>query len=73
MDIMLPDKKPFGGAERLVQARSYWVKDAVREVFRVMAKRSYESAQFETGAGLNWLALMVSSGDGRHTGESRRF
>lgn len=57
MDIMLPDKKPLVAPSALVQARQRLGEDAVREVFRVMAKHSYESAQFETWAGLNLLAV----------------
>ena len=57
MDIMLPDKKPLVAPSALVQARQRLGEDAVREVFRVMAKNSYESTQFETWAGLNLLAV----------------
>lgn len=57
MDIMLPDKKPLVAPSALVQARQRLGEDAVREVFRVMAKHSYESNQFETWAGLNLLAV----------------
>lgn len=57
MDIMLPDKKPLVAPSALVQARQRLGEDAVREVFRVMAKNSYESSQFETWAGLNLLAV----------------
>ncbi|MDP4537989.1 IS4 family transposase [Alkalimonas collagenimarina] len=57
MDIMLPDKKPLVAPSALVQARQRLGEDAVREVFRVMAKKSYESNKFETWAGLNLLAV----------------
>ncbi len=57
MDIMLPDKKPMVAPSALVQARQRLGEDAVREVFRVMAKHSYESTQFERWAGLNLLAV----------------
>lgn len=57
MDVMLPDKKPLVAPSALVQARQRLGEDAVREVFRVMAKKGYESNQFETWAGLNLLAV----------------
>lgn len=57
MDVMLPDKKALVAPSALVQARQRLGEDAVREVFRVMAKHSYESNQFETWAGLNLLAV----------------
>ena len=57
MDIMLPDKKALVAPSALVQARQRLGEAAVREVFRLMAKNSYESTPFERWAGLNLLAV----------------
>ncbi|RYV02748.1 IS4 family transposase [Shewanella sp. OPT22] len=57
MDIMLPNKKPLVAPSAIVQARQRLGPDAVKEVFKVMAKQGYKDNQFETWAGLNLLAV----------------